>query len=223
MHNTNNEMISPTEIAMESLKNDMIQKRHDAVEEIKDGIRNRIDDFAEHINEKYHMFDKRTQQLVELQGRELMDTISDTEWHRHEILELLKQDEHDALKQMSWTIEPEIAPTQYAPFRRFSANRTCPTTSIPTTGLPVRKTQYIQGIEKLGELSLIQDNILQKAFRYLQKIPKVVNDETAAQEAQCIVKVKHFLHTQWVREMEKVHRMYVLLVKGQGVGGRAMG
>lgn len=209
-------MKTPTELAMDSLKTHMVQARHDAVEEIKDGMRDCIDNCAEDLNKKYYIINRQTHQPVVLRGRELMNTISDSEWYQHGMIELLKQNEDDAFERMTWIVEPEHVPTECLPTNRFSAGR--PEVPIPATCLPVGRDQYIRGIEELGKSSLAQEAILHKAFRYLQKIPEVVDRETAAQEAQSIAKVKHFVHSQWVREREKAHHMYVLLMKGRGRG-----
>lgn len=209
-------MKTPTKRAMDFLKNSMVQMRHDAVEEIKDGMRTCIDHCAENIHERYIVIDRQTQQSVELKGRDLMNTISDSEWYQHEILELLKQNEDDALEQVAWIAESEDAPTGCAPDERFTLN--LPDQPIPTTRLPVGRDQYIQGIEELGKSSLAQDVVLRRAFEYLKQVPTVVDQETAAREAQSIAKVQHLVHNEWVREARKAQYVYGLLMRGSGRG-----
>ena len=209
-------MKTPTDKALEALRESMVQTRHDAVEEIKDGMRECIHDLADHIFEKYIIIDKRTQQPVNDEDCDLMAPISDSEWYQHEILELLKRNEDDALEQMAWVVEPEIAPDGCTPEDRFVADPLG--LPIPSTCLPVGSHQYIQGIEELGRASVAQEDVLRKAFKYLQTMPNVVSQETAAQEAQAISKVKHIIHTQWLRAAQKAQHVYTLLMRGRGSG-----
>ncbi|XPT03164.1 hypothetical protein M3J09_012265 [Ascochyta lentis] len=209
-------MKTPTEKAMNNLKESMVQMRHDAVEEIKDGLRACIDECADHIYEKYEVTDRQTRQPVVLEGCKLMETISDSEWYQHGMLELLKQNEDDAFEQMTWIVEPEDAPVGCTPTDRTTADP--PSTMILTTCLPVGRDQYMRGIEELGKASLAQHAILHKACQHLQTIPDVVNYDTAAQEAHSIAKLKQFIHTQWVAEARKAHYVYGLLMRGRGRG-----
>jgi hypothetical protein len=209
-------METPTDKALEVLRESMVQMRHDAVEEIKDGMRECVHDLAGHIFEKYIVIDKQTQQPVNEENCDLMASISDSEWYQHEILELLKRNEDDALEQMAWIAEPEIAPDGCAPEERFVADSL--DFPIPSTCFPVGSHQYIQGIEELGRTAVEQEDVLRKAFKYLQTMPNVVSQEIAAQEAQAISKVKHLIHTQWLREARKAQHVYTLLMRGRGNG-----
>ena len=216
-------MKTPTEKAMEALREHMVQTRHDAVEEIKDGMRERIHELADDIFEKHIVLNKQTRQQVEPRDCDLMKPISDSGWYQHDIIELLKRNEDDALEQMAWIAEPENAPDGCAPEDRFT--RDPPGFPIPSTCLPVGRDQYVKVVEELGRSSLAQEAVLRRAFEYLQTVPEVVDQETAAQEAQSIAKVKHLAYTQWVREAKKAQHIYTLLMGGResGVHDRTMG
>ncbi|KZM23865.1 uncharacterized protein EKO05_0011450 [Ascochyta rabiei] len=205
-------MKSPAKKAMDDLKEYMVQMRHDAVEGIQDGLRTCIESCVDRICEEYDVIDKQTRKPVELKGFDLTETIRDSEWYQHGIIELLIRNEDDALEQMTWIAKLEDAAPTDETTTDLPRNTTLPT--YP----PVGRDQYIQGIEQLRNATLTQQTILHKAFQCLQMIPDVVNYGTAAHEAHDIAMLKQFMHTQWVAEMRKAHHMYTLLMRGHGRG-----
>ena len=201
---------------MDDLRESMVQMRHDAVEEIKEGLRDCIDEVSTEIFEKYIIYDIQTGQEVELEGTDLMEMISDSEWYQHKIIELLKRNEDDALEQMTWIAESGDAPQGCAPDERFISDPF--DRPISASCLPVGREQYITGIESLGHPLLAQEDFLRKAHAYLQTIPKVTDELTAAQEAQAIAKVKHMLGVRWLHEARRAQHIYKLLMNGRGQG-----
>lgn len=208
-------METPTEKAMDALKESMVQMRHDAVEEIQDGMRQYIHDLAHNLFEKFIIVDRQTGQPIGPEELNLIQPISDSEWYQHEILELLKCNEDDALEQMTWIVEPKSAPEGCAPEDRFDSFRHL---SVPLTRPPVGRDQHMSIIEDLGRSVPGQEDVLRKAFEYLQTVPDVVNEELLIQEAVSIAKVRHLLNTKWVRETLKADDLFKIFMKGRGTG-----
>ncbi|KAF3037499.1 hypothetical protein E8E12_005972 [Didymella heteroderae] len=207
---------TPTAKAFNSLSELMVKMRHESVEAIKDGFHSIILEFEHELNERYIITDRQTGRSVHYGQLDLMRIIGETEWWNYGIIELLKLDEDEALEQMSWIAEPELAPDGWAPEDRYLSMIS--EEPLPDLCSPVGRDSYIDMIKGLGGVSLAQTDLLRLAIEYLQKVPTITSQGNVAQEAKSIARVKHFLRDRWAGQNRKARHLYTLLMNGRGSG-----
>lgn len=202
-----------TSKAMDALKDSMVQMRHEAVDEIKDGMRQYIHDLTHDLLENFTIVHKWTGRQMEREGLNLTKLLSDSEWYKHEILELLKRNEDDALEQTAWIVEPDSAPEGCAPEHRFGVFQHG---SIPLMRGLGDRDQHLRIVEELGKTLLGQECILREAFGYLQAAPDVYSAETALQATMATAKVRNLLQFDWMRQTQKARELYRMFMGGRG-------
>jgi hypothetical protein len=207
---------TPTAKAFKALSELMVKMRYQSVQDLQNGFHSIINDMEYELNERYIITDRQTGRSVHHSQLDLIRIVGDTEWWNCGIAETLKLDEVDALEQMSWIAEPEEAPTGCAPEDRYLS--IVYQKLLPDRGLPVGRDSYIVMLKELSEVSLAQTNLLRTAIEFLQRLPAAASQGNVRQEAERIVRVKHFLRDYWAGKNKKARHLYMLLLNGRGSG-----
>jgi hypothetical protein len=196
----------------------MARMRHEAVDGINEHIRELISEIAEDISKNYIVLDKQTDEPVELSTRDLSDMIDDSSWGQWQdgMIELLKFNDDVTLNRIQQIVESQHASNEHAPTNQPTQHpRSTP--SRPS-GVPVGHIQCINVLDALVRISSSQQAVLRTAIDYLGRVPEVVDQSTAAQEAQAIAKMKHFVYAQWTAEARKASQIISTLMWAHGNG-----
>jgi hypothetical protein len=211
-------MDAATQKAMNKLADQTAQMRHEAVDEINVRIWELISEIARDISENYIVLDKQTDEPVELSTRDLNDMIDDSAWGQwqHKMIELLKFNDDVTLDRMQQIVESQHASHEHAPTNQPTQHPR--STPIRPSGVPVGHIQCINILDALGRISSSQQAVLRSAIDYLAAVPAVVDQSTAAQEAQAIANMKHLIYAQWAAEASRARHIFSLLMWAHGNG-----
>jgi hypothetical protein len=197
-------MDTATKQAMGVLIDQTAQMRHEAVGEISDRVPELINEIAVYISRNYIVIDKQTDEKVGLCTHKLMGMIGEDQWGewQHGLTELLEFNDDVTLDRMQQIVESQHP--RSAPVR-------------PTT-VPVGRIPCINVLDALVRISNSQQAILRSAIDYLGRVPEVVDQNTAAQEAKAIAKMKHYVYAQWTAEARKASQLISMLTWAHGNG-----
>jgi hypothetical protein len=205
-------MDTATKKAMDIVADQTAQMREEAVGEISDRVSELVNEIGKYISENYIVLDKQTDELVDLSTRILICMIGDDEWYQWQqgMTELLEFNDDVTLDRMQQIVESQHASDEHAPTNQPTQHlRSVP---VQPAGIPVGRIQCINVLDALCRTSIAQQVKLRSMIDYLNTVPEAVDQNTAAQEALAIARMKNFVHDQWVPEAKRAHHIFSLLM-----------